>query len=647
MLRLLRDREYLPKLIEGIGQARQSVQARIFLMDPGIPEPSPLRELFTALALARERGAEVTLETAALFAKKPTGKRLLAFAKRFSIPIRWRGTPDFLHEKSVTVDGKIHFIGSHNWTPSSLLENREVTLQFEEGEARVLDAQGFRRELLGAIRNAREEVTLASYDMDDIGESDRDFSDEVARQLVFLRMKNRKARILLDASLAERPGSGRSSAGGGDVVLYRGRRKAEEMARWGVHVYYDTTQALFHAKLAVIDDRVVFIGSQNIGPAREGEIEKTALFESQEIAGQIKTYLAGVVRNTERFRYHPLETPGVRVPLVWVRRGGVIAKLFQKKGKRTLDLLLALLHEAQRKRGQATHKSDSGDLSPFSAVEIPWETETLAQLSGIEVPQRVRKSPAKRRRFLQRILTQPRIFLKDQYHLIRYQARPWVPLASVTLLDGTKNRGQANWDKAAGLPVPYFVLPWEYWTNGWHKRLNSGERYAYFVHLAEVSQSPEAPIWSLRLAEIRRRYGISWQRFAKQTIRLERLNLIEVDRDPKIVLKNVFKRANRYRVNRLWSEAEEALGLKRLKEEFMAKETEFEEAKRLAGRLNQPHDLEVIRKFLILIERHGIEKVRKATRLTARFKPHFALRNVHHTGGILRNWEKGLYRDAE
>ena len=159
-----------------------------------------------------------------------------------------------------------------------------------------------------------------------------------------------------------------------------------------------------------------------------------------------------------------------------------------------------------------------------------------------------------------------------------------------------------------------------------------------------MSQSPEAPIWTLKLTEIQKRYGISGQRFAKNTIRLERQNLIEVDRDPKIVLKNVFKRANRYRVNRLWPEAEEALGLKRLKEEFMAKETEFEEAGRLAGRLNQPHDLEVIRKFLILIERHGLEKVRRAARITARFKPHFALRNVHHTGGILRNWEKGIFR---
>ena len=639
MLRLLRDREYLPTLIDGIGRARESVRARIFLIDPGIPEPSPLRKLFTALARARERGVEVTLETAALFAKKPPGKRLLAFAKRFSLSIRWRGAPDFLHEKSVTVDGKIHFVGSHNWTPTSLLENREVTLQFEEGEARVLDAQGFRRELLGAVRNAGEEATLASYDMDDISESERDFADEVARQLIFLRMKNRKARILLDASLAERPGTG-----GGDVVLYRGRRKAEEMARWGVHVYYDATEALFHAKLAVIDDRTVFIGSQNVGPAREGEIEKTAFFESQEIAGQIKTYLAGVVRNSERFRYHPLEIHGVKIPLSWVRRGGMIAKLFQKKGKRTLDLLLALVHEAQRKRGQVTHKLDSGDPSPFSTAEIPWEEEKLARLSGIEIPKRARQSPAQRRRFLQRILTQPRIFLKDHYHLIQYQARLWVPLESVTLLDATQNRGQANRDKVAGLPVPYFVLPWEYWTNGWHRRLNSGERYAYFVHLAEVSQSPEAPIWTLKLTEIQKRYGISGQRFAKNTIRLERQNLIEVDRDPKIVLKNVFKRANRYRVNRLWPEAEEALGLKRLKEEFMAKETEFEEAGRLAGRLNQPHDLEVIRKFLILIERHGLEKVRRAARITARFKPHFALRNVHHTGGILRNWEKGIFR---
>ena len=61
-----------------------------------------------------------------------------------------------------------------------------------------------------------------------------------------------------------------------------------------------------------------------------------------------------------------------------------------------------------------------------------------------------------------------------------------------------------------------------------------------------------------------------------------------------------------------------------------------------ADLLNEPHDLDVIRKFLLLIDHYGIEEVEKASRITARFKPHFALRTVNYTAGILRNWSLGI-----
>jgi hypothetical protein len=108
-----------------------------------------------------------------------------------------------------------------------------------------------------------------------------------------------------------------------------------------------------------------------------------------------------------------------------------------------------------------------------------------------------------------------------------------------------------------------------------------------------------------------------------------------------------------------WAEADERLALERLKTEFMAGPKELSEARRLASRLNQPHDAEVLRKFLVLLERHGLAKVRRAVSITARhycfgglaakglveaarFKHHFALRHVHHTAGILRNWSQGI-----
>lgn len=612
MARLLQDREYLPALVEEIKNAQHSVEARIFLIDPGIPKPTPVEKIFESLQAAQRRGVRLQIETSSIFASKPPGQRLTRLAHRCHVPILWRGKGEFLHEKSVTIDGKSRLIGSHNWTPASLLENREVSVKVD-GKSSSLDAKAFRRELLHAVRNAQEEITIATYEMEEVVESDSDFADELARQLIFARMKGRKVRILLDASVARRAGEKEN-----DIILYRGRRKAEELARWDVHVYYDTTEALFHAKTAIMDGKEVFIGSQNINPAREGEIEQTVHVQSRALAGQLKSYLARALRSSQRFRYHPLEIAGVRILLRWIRRGGVIANIFQRRGVKTLSLLLALLHEAER----------------LESHEIPWEEERMAGLAGIRRPRRFTSSVRDRRHFFQRVLTQPRLFLERQYRVLRYEEK-----TRRVLLFNEKARPYRRPEQ------DYLVLPWEYWTYGWHERLSSGERYAYLIHLAELAQSAEAPLWSgLAVRKVPKRYGISWQKFSKQTVPLERWNLIEVERDVKIGRPNVPKRPNRYRVNALWSEGEEKAALKKLKEEFMASDGDFAEARRLADRLNQPHDPEVIRKFLILIERYGRSKVREATALTARFKHHFALRNVHHTAGILHNWERGIRR---
>lgn len=282
----------------------------------------------------------------------------------------------------------------------------------------------------------------------------------------------------------------------------------------------------------------------------------------------------------------------------------------------TLSLWLALLHEAER----------------LQSSEIPWEEAWIASLSGVNLPRRFTPSVKNAHHYLQRILTQPRIFLGRQYGLVRYD----VDRRKIQILNGEGKPYERP-------KIDYFVLPWEFWKWDWHRRLTSGERYAYFIQRCELSRSPEAPYWSgLREKDISSRYGISGQRFAKQNVRLERLNLIEVDRDIKIGDPEAPKRPNRYRINPLWSKDEELSALRRLQKEMMARDEDLKEAQRLADRLNQPHDLEVIRKFLILIERYGKPEVRKATSITARFKPYFALRHVHHTAGILRNWARGI-----
>ncbi|MBI3307327.1 MAG: hypothetical protein HYZ84_05965, partial [Candidatus Omnitrophica bacterium] len=580
----------------------------------------PVLEILKTLAQKKQKGVQVSILTDGIFRNKPSAKRLIKTCSRLGLSIDWDGMDTILHEKTVLIDGRHLFIGSHNWTHSSLLENREVSLKIPAGTSRisggslsvreshikkfpkaaVLDAPGFAKQLADDIDHAQKEILIATFDIDESPDPFQ-FGTRITQALLRAAARKVKVKILFDASQFRVPETGEI------LYQYRGMKKAVELAEGGVEVYYDTASALFHAKLAVIDSRICYAGSQNLEMRKDVHaFEATARMSSREKSGQISAYLDGIFKNSVRYFYGPAELAGMPVPVSFIRKGGPFSRLYTRRNRLGLHLYLSLLKHAWDKNSFQFH---------------------------FPIPPDQRYALRK---------------LKNIYRLIDFDFGR--KNALITLLN-PKIRKPFSFPSR-----DTFILPKTFFENGWADRLKEREIFVLMIHLEGTQNSGQTPFWSMRIRDMAKTCGIDVSNLAHANIALERLNLIEIIRDPKITVKNVIKKPNRYRMNPLWNPAEQELLKKKMLEELglsviaspegatQSRSKILAEACGFAKLLNQDEDLEVIRKFLLLIDRYGTAQVNKAVRITARFKHHFALRNVHHTAAILRNWSQGIYK---
>jgi len=133
-VRLLKDREYLPALLEGIDLARgEIVLSFFFFKTNGFRDHQPDKVLSRLLEAAR-RGIKVQ----AIFEQGPEGDSVSVdnaeTAKKLKsagIAVCMDGQERTTHTKMVIIDRRYLFIGSHNLTQSALKYNREVSVRID------------------------------------------------------------------------------------------------------------------------------------------------------------------------------------------------------------------------------------------------------------------------------------------------------------------------------------------------------------------------------------------------------------------------------------------------------------------------------------------------------------------------------------
>lgn len=114
------------RLIAG-ARTRVWVMQYVVRVDDG-----PVGSLLTALAAARDRGVEVrvALDRGKLYgseAPDPKNDAAAAWLAGHGIPVAWDEEGRTSHAKVLLVDDATAVIGSHNWTRSALVDNREVS----------------------------------------------------------------------------------------------------------------------------------------------------------------------------------------------------------------------------------------------------------------------------------------------------------------------------------------------------------------------------------------------------------------------------------------------------------------------------------------------------------------------------------------
>ena len=131
------DRSYAREVERLINTSNQRVWVMVYVLYPGDEADHPVNALCAALAKARERGvdARVVIDigrewgTEDISDKHQQGESLL---RELGVPILLDEVDRTSHSKIVLIDDRIAVIGSHNWTRSALMSNRETSLLVDD-----------------------------------------------------------------------------------------------------------------------------------------------------------------------------------------------------------------------------------------------------------------------------------------------------------------------------------------------------------------------------------------------------------------------------------------------------------------------------------------------------------------------------------
>lgn len=129
---LLSDDEYYRRVLEGIENAEESIYVMMFLM---LYDPDDsfdwANDLIRALVEAKERGVEVHV---VLEDGVDNNRAAYEYLKKNGVDVCFDSPSTTLHAKVVIIDGKLVFIGSHNWSESALHWNHEVSIMLVSQE---------------------------------------------------------------------------------------------------------------------------------------------------------------------------------------------------------------------------------------------------------------------------------------------------------------------------------------------------------------------------------------------------------------------------------------------------------------------------------------------------------------------------------
>jgi len=377
----------------------------------------------------------------------------------------------------------------------------------------------------------------------------------------------------------------------------------------GIDCKFAIPSKTLHDKLIVIDDEIVIEGSMNwfsraLNFNRESATSMKSKKYAKEKIKRIKSLEVAEQGELDRAR---IGTTVIRNKFLRDPEFG--AKLVHNKNERGFDTYLFFLNDFQAS-GQAVFELDYERLAAYLGMDLSRSGENRWEIN------RVLKN------------------LKDKYKLIDCKIIPGKP-AEVTILDYD--------DRSKEYKNPqnrYFKVPKAYWEYGWSRKLDLKTKYCYLISVYRTEFSEIKPWWSLPLSLLAEDFYLSKWTIMRGMRNLKKAGLLDVEYDAALNEEGKFsgREPNKYRLKPLLSQKEIDKQWVDLDKAYSKEKVN--KAREFAISIEQENDVETVESFIQIMDKYGEERVKKATKLTARMRADNPSRNFGYIVGILKNWEK-------
>lgn len=449
-----------------------------------------------------------------------------------------------------------------------------------------------------AIAEARESIFMAMFKAGLRPYDDNSSVRQLAQELINAHKRGVKVEVILDQNIpfVENENIEEWQADDKNAWCYKMLKDA------GIEVNYDTPDKYLHAKVLVIDNEAVIMGSANwTESALQKNFETNVLIRSPELAQDLLKGLREI--KIEPGRQEQDSKPPMPISWRFLEDPKLAGTMMNRHDERAFDLYLLLL------------KDFNGD----KEAKVTLDYDKFAGSLGFS-------GKMERAAYRRQIIRTARV-LEKRYNLIKFNPQ-YAKEGVVFLLD------YEHVEKTYGYPDKwYFEIPADYWEYGWNKKLSLRAKFCWLINLAYAGISNARPWWFASRETLSERFNVGIWMISKGMQELRRLNLIDVEYSPIDPIDPTNRFAKSYKLLALYEPAWLEGEWKRLEALYGA--DNLEKARRFAGIVFKENDPAVVEDVINKINTFGEKQVKKAFAVAAQKRPDNPKRNYLYVRGII------------
>ncbi len=456
-------------------------------------------------------------------------------------------------------------------------------------ETEYISSEEYFNTAITKIGNAKSSITMAMYLISSLPDQPDSQPNQLLNALIQAKDRGVAIKIILDQNIDF------GSESLDEAVTNNKNQKAYELLKKNnIPVYFDTSDTYTHAKVLVIDNETVLLGSTNWSKAAlTRNNEANALIRSKDFAKEV---LDSINKIQIQENVPAILTPSVKIQKEFIESKKLLGEIATNADERTLDTYLYFLKEFdQNKENKLTLNYDH-----------------LAKSLGID-----KMSTEDYRRQINKVLLK----LKDKYKLINFKPAARNQNVELSL---TKPKEEI-----------FTQIPTLYWKYNWNQKLPFQAKVLYLIFLDYSESSPSGKI-SISREQITKDHGISESFISDGTKALRQLSLLTIQYSELENQQFDQRQPNTYTLKDLYDPDELSKKFKSMEQKYsLVKLNRAIEIAKLVFEENNPKTIEVLIEFE---NTYGEATVREAAKKISEKNPD----NPKRSAGYLINTIKSM-----